>query len=247
MEDQRKYVHEKQERIRVAEETNGNRKIKIDEDDEILSQDWSEEIAINKRLPIQIWTIVPFPLTIRMEAERVKQEHFKLKLQFDNIKQAEKEANDNDIHDFKKKNEDINYVNATCKFKNTKLESQRTEQLDSIKREELLLKDTILVSANVDEKMIPRVYNHITSCNKIKVELNNLKRNTENLPKIMKRDKIKRDTIKTGKNESINHLNYTKELHRGEIKNINKARELNDKKNLVTEIAVKQRYDLQKE
>jgi len=81
------------------------------------------------------------------------------------------------------------------------------------------------------------------------VELNNLKRNTENLPKIMKRDKIKRDTNKTGtgKNESINHLNYTKELHRGEIKNINKARELNDKKNLVTEIAVKQRYDLQKE
>jgi len=48
-------------------------------------------------------------------------------------------------------------VNATCKFKNTKLESQRTEQLDSIKREELLLKDTILVSANVDVKMIPRV------------------------------------------------------------------------------------------
>jgi len=103
------------------------------------------------------------------------------------------------------------------------------------------------VSANVDDKMIPRVYNHITSCNKIRVELNNLKRNTENLPKIMKRDKIKRDTIKTGKNESINHLNYTKELHRGEISNINKARELNDKKNLVTEIAVKQRYDLQKE
>lgn len=63
----------------------------------------------------------------------------------------------------------------------------------------------------------------------------------------MKRDKIKRDTIKTGKNESINHLNYVKELHRDEILNINKARELNDKKNLVTEIAVKQRYDLQKE
>lgn len=42
-------------------------------------------------------------------------------------------------------------------------------------------------------------------------------------------------------------MNTTKDLHRGEIKNINKARELNDKKNLVTEIAVKQRYDLQNE
>jgi len=43
-----------------------------------------------------------------MEAERVKYEHFKLKLQFDNIKYAEKEVNDNDIQDFKRKNEDIN-------------------------------------------------------------------------------------------------------------------------------------------
>jgi len=87
----------------------------------------------------------------------------------------------------------------------------------------------------------------ITSCNKIKTELNNIKRNTENLPKIMKTDKQKRDYIKSEKGNATNHLNNVKDLHRKEIREINKARELNDKKNLITDIAVKQRFTLQKE
>jgi len=63
----------------------------------------------------------------------------------------------------------------------------------------------------------------------------------------MKKDKGKRDHIKSEKSHAINNLSNTKILHKGEIKNIKNARELNDKKNLVTDIAVKQRYDLQKE
>lgn len=39
-------------------ETTGNRPKKADDDDEILSQNWDEEITVNKRLPVQIWNSV---------------------------------------------------------------------------------------------------------------------------------------------------------------------------------------------
>lgn len=182
-----------------------------------------------------------------MEAERTKYEHIKLKLTFDNIKQSEKEVNDVDIAEFKKKIDEQSSNNNNGKYKNKKLEANFNELVEGIRREEMLLKDTISTSAKVDESMIPRVQLMITSCNKIKTELNNIKRNTENLPKIMKTDKQKRDYIKSEKGNATNHLNNVKDLHRKEIREINKARELNDKKNLITDIAVKQRFTLQKE
>lgn len=92
-----------------------------------------------------------------MEAERMKYEHLKLKLSFDNIKQSEKEVNDTDIQEFKKKIDEYSFNNGNGKYRNQKLESSLNEQIEGIKREEMLLKDTISTSANVDEKMIPRV------------------------------------------------------------------------------------------
>jgi len=44
--------------MKLAEEKQGKRKIKLDDDDEILSYDWIEEITINRRLPIQMWTSI---------------------------------------------------------------------------------------------------------------------------------------------------------------------------------------------
>jgi len=184
---------------------------------------------------------------MREEIERLKVDHFKLKFQYDYSKLCLKEVTENDIHDIQRRIEDLMEQNKQKKKTNESYEKQLNDLKNDMQNSLLRLKDTINNSGNVDDKIIPKVENHIGVTNKIKNELHNIRRNTENLPKIIKQDKNLRDYIKIEKNIAQNTLNKTIDIHKDEIQRINKARELNIKKNLITDIAVNQRYEFQKE
>jgi len=83
--------------------------------------------------------------------------------------------------------------------------------------------------------------------NVIKNELNNVKRNTENLPKIMRSDKFKRDQIRIQKKYAEEEYKSMLETHKEEIHRIKVAREVNEKKNVICEIAVNKKNELQEE